>query len=132
MGLSRTATGASPPRRTLEYQELEWRRGLLGLAGEQGEASRLSSRDGPARIAKAVTCTETSSTGTPTTCCVAGLPSICLIWYEEGLASYLATISVNDDGMVVVGRVPYRFLRGALVTPGITMDEIVGERFRLE
>ena len=54
------------------------------------------------------------------------------IWYEEGLASYLATISVNDDGMVVVGRVPYRFLRGALVTPGITMDEIVGERFRLE
>lgn len=53
------------------------------------------------------------------------------IWYEEGLASYLATISVGGDGVVVVGRVPFGFPRGTLVTAGISIADVVAGRFRL-
>ncbi|MYD98211.1 MAG: hypothetical protein F4X98_12630 [Gammaproteobacteria bacterium] len=54
------------------------------------------------------------------------------IWYEEGLASYLSTLSVDGTGMVVVGRVPYRYVRGAILSPGVSIMDVVGERFVLE
>ena len=53
------------------------------------------------------------------------------IWYEEGLASYLSTLSVDGRGVAVVGRVPYRHIRGALVSPGVSIADVVGERFEL-
>lgn len=53
------------------------------------------------------------------------------IWYEEGLASYLSTLSVDSEGLAVVGRVPYEYLRGALVAPGASITDVVGERFRM-
>ena len=53
------------------------------------------------------------------------------IWYEEGLASYLATLSVDSDGMAVVGRVPFGYLRRALVDPGISVADVIAERFQL-
>ena len=54
------------------------------------------------------------------------------IWYEEGLASYLSTLSVDGTGLVVVGRVPYRYVRGAILAPGVSIMDVVGERFVLE
>ena len=53
------------------------------------------------------------------------------IWYEEGLASYLATLSVDGDGMAVVGRVPYGYLRRALVDPSISVVDVISGRFQL-
>ena len=53
------------------------------------------------------------------------------IWYEEGLASYLSTLDVAPDGVTVVGRVPHEYLRRALVDPGISVADVVGQRFRL-
>ena len=53
------------------------------------------------------------------------------IWYEEGLASYLATLSVGGDGTAVVGRVPYGYLRRALVDPSISVVDVVAGRFQL-
>ena len=53
------------------------------------------------------------------------------IWYEEGLASYLSTLVVEPDGTTVVGRVPYEYIRRALLDPGITVADILGQRFRL-
>ena len=53
------------------------------------------------------------------------------IWYEEGLASYLSTLAVEPDGTTVVGRVPYDYLRRALVDPGVSVADVVGQRFRL-
>ena len=53
------------------------------------------------------------------------------IWYEEGLASYLATLSVDGDGMAVVGRIPFGYLRRALVDPGISVVDVVAGRFQL-
>jgi len=54
------------------------------------------------------------------------------IWYEEGLASYLSTLSVDGRGVAVVGRVPLRYIRGALVSPGVSIADVIGERFELE
>jgi len=53
------------------------------------------------------------------------------IWYEEGLASYLSTLDVEPNGVTVVGRVPYDYLRRALVDPGISVADVVDQRFRL-
>ncbi len=53
------------------------------------------------------------------------------IWYEEGLASYLSTLSVDSQGLAVVGRIPYEYLRGALVSSGASITDVVGERFRM-
>ena len=54
------------------------------------------------------------------------------IWYEEGFASYLATLSVDPTGLVTVGRVPNTFLRSVLVPPGLSIADVVGERFELD
>ena len=53
------------------------------------------------------------------------------IWYEEGLASYLSTLDVESNGVTVVGRVPYDYLRRALMDPGISVTDVVAQRFRL-
>ena len=54
------------------------------------------------------------------------------IWYEEGLASYLATLEVRGDGVVTVGRGPHALLRFLVKQPEVAVDEVVGERFRLD
>ncbi|MXY55298.1 MAG: hypothetical protein F4029_18775 [Gammaproteobacteria bacterium] len=54
------------------------------------------------------------------------------IWYEEGFASYLATLGVDPTGLVTVGRVPYTYLRSVLVPPGLSIADVVGERFELD
>ncbi len=54
------------------------------------------------------------------------------IWYEEGFASYLATLSVAPTGLVTVGRVPGAYLRSVLVPPGPGIVDVVGERFELD
>lgn len=54
------------------------------------------------------------------------------IWYEEGFASYLATLSVDPTGLVTVGRIPYTYLRSVLVPPGLSIADVVGERFELD
>ena len=54
------------------------------------------------------------------------------IWYEEGLASYLSTLSIDPAGVVTVGRIPYAYLRGVLLLPGLSIPDVIGERFRLD
>ncbi len=53
-------------------------------------------------------------------------------WYEEGLASYLATLEVDDEGVVTVGRGPYALLRFMVKQPLIPIEQVIGERFRLD
>ena len=54
------------------------------------------------------------------------------IWYEEGFASYLSTLSIDPAGVVTVGRIPYAYLRGVLLLPGLSIPDVIGERFRLD
>ena len=54
------------------------------------------------------------------------------IWYEEGFASYLSTLSIDPAGIVTVGRIPYAYLRGVLLLPGLSIPDVIGERFRLD
>lgn len=54
------------------------------------------------------------------------------IWYEEGFASYLSTLSIDPAGLVTVGRIPYAYLRGVLLLPGLSIPDVIGERFRLD
>ena len=39
------------------------------------------------------------------------------IWYEEGFASYLSTLSIDPAGIVTVGRMPYAYLRAFSCCP---------------
>lgn len=54
------------------------------------------------------------------------------IWYEEGFASYLATLSVDPTGLVTVGRVPFAYLHSVLEMPGLSIAEVIDERFELD
>ena len=54
------------------------------------------------------------------------------IWYEEGFASYLSTLSIDRAGVVTVGRIPFAYLRGVLLLPGLSIPDVIGERFRLD
>lgn len=54
------------------------------------------------------------------------------IWYEEGFASYLSTLSIDPAGIVTVGRIPFAYLRGVLLLPGLSIPDVIGERFRLD
>ena len=54
------------------------------------------------------------------------------IWYEEGFASYLSTLSIDPTGVVTVGRIPYAYLRGVFLLPGLSIPDVIGERFRLD
>ena len=54
------------------------------------------------------------------------------VWYEEGLASYLATLDVDSAGLVTVGRGPEGLLRYLVKQPNIPLEQVLGERFRLD
>ena len=54
------------------------------------------------------------------------------IWYEEGFASYLSTLSIDRAGTVTIGRIPFAYLRGVLLLPGLSIPDVIGERFRLD
>ena len=54
------------------------------------------------------------------------------IWYEEGFASYLSTLSIDPTGLVTVGRIPYAYLRGVLLLPGLSIPDVIRERFQLD
>ena len=53
------------------------------------------------------------------------------VWYEEGFASYAATLDVAD-GVVTAGRGPHGLLRHLLAKPGTGLEEVIGERYRLD
>ena len=52
-------------------------------------------------------------------------------WYEEGLATYLANLQVDEDGMVTVGRGPHALLRFLVKHPQTRFERVVDGRFRL-
>ena len=54
------------------------------------------------------------------------------VWYEEGLASYLATLDMDPDNVVTVGRGPSALLRFVVKQPELPLAEVVAERFRLD
>lgn len=54
------------------------------------------------------------------------------VWYEEGLASYLATLDMDAAGMVTVGRGPDGLLRFLVKQPDIPVEQVISERFRLD
>ena len=54
------------------------------------------------------------------------------IWYEEGLASYLASLSINAEGFVTLGRGPHALLRYLVKQPELPIQQVLGERFRLD
>lgn len=54
------------------------------------------------------------------------------IWYEEGLASYLATLDMDSAGVVSVGRGPQALLRFLVEQPNLPLERVLGERFRLD
>lgn len=52
-------------------------------------------------------------------------------WYEEGLATYLASLHVDGDGMVTVGRGPHALLHFLVKQPQTRLEQVVDDRFRL-
>ena len=54
------------------------------------------------------------------------------IWYEEGFASYLATLNVDKDDVVTVGRGPYPLLLHLLKKPKVRAEVVLEERFRVD
>ena len=54
------------------------------------------------------------------------------VWYEEGLASYLATLDMDPDNVVTVGRGPAALVRFVVKQPELPLAEVVAERFRLD
>lgn len=53
------------------------------------------------------------------------------IWYEEGLATYLAMLDIDPMGVVTVGRGPHAMMRYLVKQPETPVEGIVGERFQL-
>lgn len=53
------------------------------------------------------------------------------IWYEEGFASYLATLQV-EEGVVTTGRGPHGHLRHLLMREGSLLDDMLKERHQLD
>ena len=54
------------------------------------------------------------------------------IWYEEGLATYLASLDVDGAGVVTLGRGPHALLRFLLKQPRTPVEQVVGERLRMD
>ena len=54
------------------------------------------------------------------------------IWYEEGFASYLATLDVDEDHVATVGRGPYPLLLHLLRKPGTSVEALLEERYRVD
>ena len=57
-----------------------------------------------------------------------GLP----IWYEEGLATYLANMTIDRDGTVTLGRGPHALLAFLLRGDDAPVAQLLGERYRLD
>lgn len=57
-----------------------------------------------------------------------GLP----IWYEEGLATYLANMTIDSDGTVTLGRGPHALLAHLLRGDDAPMTRLLSERYRLD
>lgn len=54
------------------------------------------------------------------------------IWYEEGFASYLATLDVDENDVATVGRGPYPLLLHLLGKPGTRPAAVLEERYRVD
>lgn len=54
------------------------------------------------------------------------------IWYEEGFASYLATLDVDENDVATVGRGPHPLLRHLLRQPGARPEAVLEERYRVD
>ena len=54
------------------------------------------------------------------------------IWYEEGFASYLETLDVDENGVATVGRGPYPLLLHLLRKPGTRLPAVLEERYRVD
>ena len=54
------------------------------------------------------------------------------IWYEEGFASYLATLDVDKNDVVTVGRGPYPLLLHLLKKPKVRVEAVMEEHFRVD
>lgn len=54
------------------------------------------------------------------------------IWYEEGLATYLANMTIDRDGTVTLGRGPHALLAFLLRSRQAPMAQLLEERFRLD
>lgn len=54
------------------------------------------------------------------------------IWYEEGLATYLASLDVDGAGQVTLGRGPHALMRFLLKQPRTPLEQVVNERLRMD
>lgn len=54
------------------------------------------------------------------------------IWYEEGFATYLATLDVDKNDVVTVGRGPYPLLLHLLKKPKARAEAVMEEHFRVD
>lgn len=54
------------------------------------------------------------------------------IWYEEGLATYLASLDVDSAGQVTLGRGPHALMRFLLKQPLTPVEQVVNERLRMD
>lgn len=54
------------------------------------------------------------------------------IWYEEGLATYLANLHIDAVGQVTLGRGPHALLRFLLGQPHTPVEDVLDERLRMD
>ena len=54
------------------------------------------------------------------------------IWYEEGLATYLANLHIDAAGQVTLGRGPHALLRFLLKQPQTPVEDVLNERLRMD
>lgn len=54
------------------------------------------------------------------------------VWYEEGLATYLANLHIDGAGQVTLGRGPHALLRFLLGQPQTPVEDVVTERLRMD
>ena len=54
------------------------------------------------------------------------------IWYEEGFASYLATLDVDENDIATVGRGPHPLLLHLLRKPATRLEAVLEERYRVD
>ena len=52
-------------------------------------------------------------------------------WYEEGLATYLANLHMDENGVVTAGRGPHALLRFLVEQPQTHLEQLLEGRFRL-
>lgn len=54
------------------------------------------------------------------------------LWYEEGLATYLANMTIDRDGTVTLGRGPHALLAFLLRDDKAPVRQLLAERYRLD